>query len=325
VRNAYVARPVIGLLRKAEHKKINLKVIDRGSGFSLRPVIKLLRPHQWLKNVLLVVPALTAVEYVFDQNILLILVLAFISFGLCASSVYVLNDLIDIDNDRAHNRKKFRPIAAGFISVPLAVSLFVSLLLSAFVLAQFLSPKFFAILLLYFIITLAYSLGIKKIALVDCFVLSSLYTIRIISGAVVLDLDLTFWLVLFSFMLFLSLSFLKRVSELYAVKGMVGVEIKGRGYKSEDYGLVQTFGVSAGVTSVFLFGLYLNTPRVIGAYAKHEISILAVPVLLFWVFWVWFSAQRGRMHDDPVIFAIKDLVSIISGICFILVLAVARF
>lgn len=324
-RNAYVVRPEYGVLNNAKNNSINLTVIDDDITLNPKKIIKLIRLHQWLKNTLIFLPVLTSLDYVYNDSTLLILFVAFFSFGFCASSVYVLNDLVDIDNDRNHLTKKFRPIASGHVSLPQALIIFLLLFSLAFCVASFLPGGFIKILTLYFLITLAYSFILKRVFLADCFILSILYTIRIISGAIVLNLNLTFWLILFSFTFFLSLAFVKRASELYVIRGTNNTPVKGRGYNSDDYVLLQIIGVASGSLSVFLFALYLNTSKVVETYANHEFSILAVPVLLFWVFWIWFSAQRGRMHDDPVIFAVKDWVSILCGLFFVFILSIARF
>lgn len=285
----------------------------------IRTVIKALRAHQWLKNLLLFMPLLAAhrLTAVGDWTALF---LAFVSFSLCASSVYIANDLIDLDSDRVHPRKRLRPFAAGHLSILHGVGMApVLLLLSALVGTQ-VSVAFLGWLAVYFLVTCAYSMGLKRLIVVDCLTLALLYTLRIVAGAAAVGLEMSFWLLAFSVFLFLSLAFVKRYAELEVqiLKGKK--KAHGRGYYTTDAPLVQGMGLSAGYAAAMVLALYLNSKAVTRLYRTPEVIWGAVPVLLFWVNWMWVKAHRGEMHDDPLVFAVKDRASLVAGVVFGLVL-----
>lgn len=285
----------------------------------IKTVFKALRAHQWLKNLLLFVPLLAAHRLTGVDDWLAVL-MAFVSFSLCASSVYIANDLLDLDSDRTHPRKRLRPFAAGSLSILHGVGLApVLLLLSALVGTQ-VSTGFLGWLAVYFLVTCAYSMGLKRLIVIDCLALALLYTLRIVAGAAAVDLDLSFWLLAFSVFLFLSLAFVKRYAELEVqiLKGKV--KAHGRGYYTTDAPLVQGMGLSSGYAAAMVLALYLNSEAVTRLYRTPEVIWGAVPVLLFWVNWMWVKAHRGQMHDDPLVFAVKDPASILAGVVFGLVL-----
>lgn len=320
----YVCNANSYIVRKAKKIYKNIQVVDDERLNSVTSIFKAMRPHQWLKNILILIPVLTSIGYEFTLESIFSLIVAFFSLSFCASSVYILNDLVDLDNDRAHPRKKKRVIASGLIQVPYSLSLIIALLTIAFCLTYFLPLKFLITLIAYYVLTLLYSLWVKKIVLVDCFVLAFLYAMRIVAGANALDLPITYWLLLFSITFFLSLAFVKRYAEIESAIRQNLSAIKGRGYATNDIYFVQTLGLGTGISASLLFSLYLNSPKAIAAYQLHEFSLLSVPVLLFWISWVWLSAHKGRMHDDPVIFAIKDKTSLACGLLFVIVLIIAR-
>ena len=280
-----------------------------------------LRLHQWLKNVLLFVP-LVAAHQVFDLGHWLTLALAFLSFSLCASTVYITNDLLDLDSDRAHPRKRLRPFAAGTLPVRHGVLAAPLLLAASLALGVHVGGSFLPWLLCYFLLTCVYSLGLKKMILLDCIALAMLYTLRITAGAAALSLPLSFWLLAFSVFLFLSLAFVKRHAELQ-VQALSGHhEVQGRGYYTGDEPLVLNLGVAAGYASAVVLALYLNSDKVAVLYRQPEAVWGTVPVLLFWISWIWMQAHRGHMHDDPVVFAMKDRASRLAGLVFGAVLVV---
>jgi len=286
----------------------------------LRALARVLRVHQWLKNLLLFVPLLAGHQFGGIEP-WLALALAFVSFSLCASTVYIANDLLDLESDRQHPRKRSRPFASGLVpawmGVVLApVLLFVSLLLGARVGGDFLPW-----LLFYFAVTCAYSWWLKRLILVDCLTLAMLYTLRIVAGAAAAGIVLSFWLLAFSVFLFLSLAFVKRYAELQ-VQILAGKQkAHGRGYLTSDAPLVQMLGITAGYAAVVVLSLYLNSDAVLALYRQPEIVWGAVPVILFWVSWIWMQAHRGHMHDDPLVFAVKDRASLAAGLAFGAVLA----
>ena len=283
--------------------------------------VRVLRLHQWLKNSLLFIPLLAA-HQLLNSNDWVLLILAFFSFSICASSVYITNDLFDLESDRMHPRKQYRPFASGLMPIWFGVALAPMLLVLGIILATYVGGKFIPWLLFYFILTVFYSLGLKRLLLVDCITLAMLYTLRIVAGAAVLNHNLSFWLLAFSVFLFLSLAFVKRYSEL-EIQLLSGIEkVHGRGYFTSDASLIQTMGITSGYSSVLVLALYLNSDAVIKLYKTPQLIWGAVPIMLFWISWMWMQAHRGNMHDDPLVFAVKDKASLFAGVLFVGILAI---
>ncbi len=280
---------------------------------------RVLRVHQWMKNLLLFV-ALFAAHQLTNIDALQSLLLAFVSFSLCASSVYIANDLFDLESDRQHPRKCKRPFASGQVPIWMGVLLAPLLLLVSLLLAAQVNSSFFSWLVFYFALTCAYSWGLKRLALVDCLTLAVLYTLRIVAGAAAAGLTLSFWLLAFSGFLFLSLAFVKRYAELQTLKVSNKSKLHGRGYYPTDAPLVQMLGITAGYAAVVVLALYLDSDTVVQLYRAPEFIWGAVPVVLFWISWMWMRAHRGEMHDDPLVFAVKDKASLLAGACFAAVL-----
>lgn len=280
---------------------------------------RVLRVHQWLKNLLLFVP-LFAAHDVGNGPAWGSLILAFIAFSLCASSVYIANDLLDLDSDRLHPRKRHRPFASGIVPAWVGVLIAPLLLIISLTIAALVGQQFLSWLIFYFVLTCAYSWALKRLILIDCLTLALLYTLRIFAGAAAVGHELSFWLLAFSVFLFLSLAFVKRYAEL-EVQLLRGKEkIHGRGYHTADAPLIQTMGIVAGYIAVLVLALYLNSDAVVRLYAAPEVIWGAVPVMLFWISWMWMQAHRGKMHDDPLIFAIKDRASLGAGAAFAAIL-----
>lgn len=288
--------------------------------------LRAMRVHQWLKNMLLFVPLLAAHE-LHDITAISTLLLAFLAWGLCASSVYLANDLLDLESDREHPRKRRRPFAAGLLSslhgalaVPVLAGL--SLYLAALVGTQFLTW-----MLVYLALTWAYSLSLKRIALLDCITLAFLYTLRIVAGSMAADLPTSFWLLACSAFLFLSLAFVKRYAELLVQRDAGKTRAHGRGYVTSDASMVQSLGVASAYTSVVVLALYLNSATVLLMYDTPELIWATVPIMCFWVSRMWLCAARGEMHDDPLVFAFKDRASLVAGglFCAVLLAASARY
>lgn len=286
----------------------------------LKTWIKALRIHQWLKNLLVFLPLLASHRF-FDIDAVIASVLAFLAFGLCASGVYVLNDLLDLPSDRQHPRKRLRPFAAG--RLPLLHGLFAAPLLtfSGFAVALLASPWFALVLVGYYAMTLAYSLRLKRIVMVDVVLLAGLYTVRIIGGAAAITASLSFWLLAFSMFIFLSLAMLKRYTELSAILGTGRSTASGRGYSVEDLPLIQSLGAAAGYLAVLVFALYINSPESLALYARPQVLWLICPLLLYWISRLWIISHRGAMDDDPVVFAVTDRASqIVIALCGLLAL-----
>jgi len=306
-RRAIVVNAPAALAQRAGQVTEVERVFER-TGNRLKSWIKALRLHQWLKNLLVFLPLLTA-HLVLAPDALLHSCMAFAAFCLCASGVYLLNDLLDLDADRRHPRKRLRPFAAG--ALPLVAGLVVTpmLTLAAFVLALAISKLFAAALAVYLVMTLAYSFLLKRIAMLDTVVLAGLYTIRIIAGTFALRLDVSFWLLAFSMFLFLSLAMIKRYTELRTLLSTGDSRSAGRGYAVEDLPMVQSLGGASGYMAVLVLALYINSTASEALYRHPTVLWLLCPLLLYWISRAWLIAHRGAMHDDPVVFAVSDRTS----------------
>jgi 4-hydroxybenzoate polyprenyltransferase/phosphoserine phosphatase len=272
---------------------------------TLREYLKALRLHQWLKNLLLFVPLAMAHQALAPQ-LLGQALLGFLAFGLCASSVYLLNDLLDLPADRGHPSKRKRPFAAGRIPLHHGVVLIPLLLFAALLGALWLPWPFLGALGLYYAVTLAYSLRLKQAALVDVLTLAGLYTMRLVAGGAAAGVALSFWLLAFSMFLFLSLALVKRYSELLVMQQDNRDNAQGRGYQVGDLEGLAQFGAASGYLAVLVLALYINSEQVKALYARPEAIWLLCPLLLYWISRVWLLARRDQMHEDPVVFAIED-------------------
>lgn len=271
------------------------------------------RLHQWLKNVLVFVPLLPVLQMVsltvFGQALV-----AFLAFGLMASCVYVFNDLLDLESDRRHSRKRKRPFASGEIPIKTGIAMAGGLFAASVILCAAVLPwPFLVVLGLYLFLTSAYSVVLKRRAVVDVFALAALYTLRIIAGAAATGLALSFWILSFSLFLFLSLALAKRYVEL-AGAANEGKDLADRGYLTADLPYVLCSGIAAAQVSVLVLSLYLNDRDILVRYPHPHYLWVLVPMLLFWVSRVWFKAVRGILHDDPVVFAARDWLSRIIAV-----------
>ena len=282
---------------------------------------RVFRVHQWLKNMLLFVPLLAA-HQIGNIQLLSTLILAFISFSLCASAVYMVNDLLDLESDRKHPSKRHRPFAAAVVPIATGAVLAPLFAIASLALGVMVGPSFTAWLVIYFLLTCAYSLWLKRLVLIDCLTLAALYTLRIIAGAAAVAITLSFWLLAFSIFIFLSLAFVKRYAELQVQAAAGNFHAHGRGYMVTDAPLVQTLGIAAGYVAVLVLAFYLHGETVTTLYTQPELIWFVVPLMVFWVSWVWMKAHRGEMHDDPIVFAIKDkaslAVAVLTAISFML-------
>ncbi len=292
----------------------NLSGIVSKARSSWRDWARALRLHQWLKNLLIFVPLLAAHRYT-EWPLVLDALLAFLCFGLCASSVYILNDLLDLRDDRHHARKRLRPFASGRLPILSGLAAFPLLLGLAFILAAWrLPPAFLGGLAAYYVLTLAYSLWLKRRTVVDVLALAALYTLRIIVGALAISVPLSFWLLAFSMFIFLSLALVKRYAELFQLRAQGKVDqVRGRGYFADDLGMIASLGAAAGYIAVLVLALYINDPNTRELYRHQEVIWLACPLLLAWVSRVWMLAHRGLMNEDPVVFAVQDRASLLIG------------
>ena len=305
------------LSRHVNFERVFRRADTRPSVLSLW--LKALRIHQWVKNGLLFVPLILA-HQIFDQAKLISVGLGFLAFSLCASSVYLLNDLLDLGADRKHPTKRLRPFAAASLPLEQGIVAIPVLLAAGFALAVYVDLPFAAVLGTYYLVTLAYSLDLKRRALVDVFTLAALYTLRILAGGVVAKVALSPWLLGVSIFLFLSLGVVKRVAEIESGRRR-GIELlHGRGYRSEDLFILQMLGVAAGYASVVVLALYVSAPESRALYPHHHILWLFAPLMLFWISRVWLLTHRGEMHDDPIVFALKDRTSRAIGLLAIAII-----
>lgn len=290
----------------------------------LRTLVKAMRPHQWAKNALVLVPAFTSGAFV-KPAALLTAVAAAALMSLIASSIYLLNDLLDIDSDRAHRTKWKRPLAHGDLSIPAALALSVALasigLAGGWLLG---GPQLAFWLLAYMAITTAYSFRLKAVMVGDAIVLASLYTIRIWIGAIATGVSLSFWLLLFSIFLFLSLAYLKRYIEMRDAIEPHRL-LSGRGYVGGDLDVVMMSGISAGMVAILVLALFAHDRETASHYAVPELLWLLCLPLIYWLNRIWMMARRGQVEGDPVAFAIKDRRSILVGAAMACIFAVALY
>lgn len=280
-----------------------------------KPYIKALRPHQWVKNILVFVPIFLAHQL--DLATFFMGLLGFIAFSLTASSVYVINDLLDLNADRAHPRKRNRPFAAGTAAIRHGTGLAAGLLTAGAVLSALVGPVFLLVLALYFIATTGYSFYFKRRMVIDICVLSGLYTMRIIAGGVAAGVAISVWLLAFSVFFFFALAAIKRQAELVDNAKAGKLAPTGRGYRVDDLAVVSQMSIASGYVSVMVLALYINSPSVSLLYANPPVLWGICLVLLFWISWVSMITHRGDMHDDPIVFAVKDRISRICGFLII--------
>jgi 4-hydroxybenzoate polyprenyltransferase/phosphoserine phosphatase len=317
------ARP--SLAKKVAARAKRGRVFEPDSSLPIA-FIRSLRPHQWVKNLIVFVPALAG-HKLGEPLLLLKAAWAFAAFCLCASGVYLVNDLVDLDSDRQHASKKNRPFAAG--DLPLQIGLiFGPLLLAAGILvAARLSWLFAEVTILYVVLTTIYSWRVKRMVLLDVFFLAGLYTMRLVAGSVATGVENSSWLLMFSMFIFLSLALVKRYVELADAKEAESDKpAAGRGYVAGDLELVASLGTGSGYLAALVLALYVNSPQVVLLYLHPKMLLLVCPLLLFWISRVWLLTHRGQMHDDPVVFTLKDKTSYAVGllICLILFFATGK-
>ncbi len=311
-RQAILVNPGGHLERKARRRLGNIAHVLDKQRPSLWAYIRALRLYQWVKNCLIFVPLVMG-HQLGNTALVIDTLLAFLAFGLTASSVYLVNDLLDLSADRHHPRKCERPFASGAVPVLHGVFLIPLLLLAAGLVAIQLPLFFVLTLACYFGVTLAYSLWLKHVVMLDVLVLAGLYTLRIIAGAAAIENPLTFWLLAFSMFIFLSLALIKRYSELMTVQSEGQEGPAGRRYEVGDLFVLQSLGATSGYLAVLVLALYINSPGVIDLYSHPRIIWLLCPLLLYWISRMWLITHRGAMHDDPIVFTFRDRTSLLIG------------
>lgn len=292
----------------------------RSRGLAL---VQALRPHQWVKNLLLFVPVVLD-HRLFDPVVMTRAVAAFLAFCCAASSAYVLNDILDLEADRRHPTKRRRPFASGALSPALGIALVPALLGLAYALSWSVLPiRFLQLLTLYVVLTTTYSLYLKRVAVVDVLLLAGLYTLRVLAGIAATHVRFSTWLMAFSMFLFLSLAFLKRYTEVAAMEGQPDEQVRRRGYIRGDREWLGSMGGASGYLSVLVLALYINSDQVVALYGRPLRLWLATPLLLFWISRMWLQAHRGLIHDDPIVATVRDPMSYVAGALLGLVLYLA--
>lgn len=280
-------------------------------GETIAVYVRAIRTYQWSKNVLVFLPLLAAHE--FSVQAWGAGLLAFLAFSFVASSVYVVNDLLDLRADRAHPRKRNRPIASGAVPLAAASRLAAGLAIGGLAVAALSgSMALVAVVIAYLVLTTAYSVRLKREPIIDICALAALYTIRIGAGAAATDVPLSMWLLAFSMFIFLSLAAMKRQAELID-SASSGRTAAGRGYRVDDLPIIEALAVASACAATLVSALYINTPSVQELYANSEYLWIVSAILLYWLARAAFIAHRGEMDDDPIIFAFRDRVSHLCG------------
>ena len=274
-------------------------------GSTLKAVVQAMRPHQWLKNTLVFVPGVLAHD-IFSSSVLFGSMLAFVAFSLAASAVYILNDLLDLESDRRHKTKRNRPFASGRLTYATGLKIAALSLGVSIAVAAFLPIAFAGILVLYLLATTAYSVAVKRMLLLDVIVLAGLYTARVLGGGAAASVDYSFWLLAFSVFFFLSLALVKRFTELQQVGASASRAVTGRGYRYEDSEAISQAGMASGFAAVLVLALYIYSPAIKESYAVPELIWLLCPLVLYIIMRIWILARRDEMHEDPVVFILRD-------------------
>ncbi len=307
-RHAYIANPTLGLRMalKARNLPTAQRFVDQRSLVST--LFKAIRTHQWAKNVLLFLPLL--LSHHVSLKAIVAAIEAFFCFSFIASANYLINDLLDIENDRRHLKKRLRPFASGDLAVSSGLGMVLLLVAASCALLPQLPATFALWLLIYTTTTSAYSFYLKRVPLVDVLVLSGLYTVRMLAGSAATETFISPWLSGLAIFLFLSLAMVKRFSELASLRERGIANSHGRGYLVSDLEQIRAFGTASAYAAVVVFSLYISRPDVSALYRHSGRLWLIVPIMLYWLNRVWLLASRGELDEDPVVFAIRDPVSL---------------
>jgi 4-hydroxybenzoate polyprenyltransferase len=317
-----VANPSLGLMARMRANDLMPVRTFEERVHPLKAVIRAIRVHQWAKNLLIFAPLLLAHD-LRVRNVLNA-VEAFFGFSLTASATYIVNDLLDIEADRRHSRKRCRPFAAGDLSATSGLLIVTLFLAAAFAGSRWLPPAFGAWVVSYLVMTVAYSFYFKRVPLVDVLVLSGLYTIRLLIGGAATGTSISQWLAGFSVFLFFSLALVKRFAELQNLRATAAQPKNGRGYLLSDVEQLRAFGTASSYAAVVIFAIYIGGRDVMMHYARPNRLWIAVPLLILWLSRVWLLASRGELNEDPVIFAFTDRMSLFLGALLTLVVLLAE-
>lgn len=276
------------------------------AGRILEPALAALRPHQWVKNLLLFVPVLAA-HAIGDSVAVSASATAFVVFSLCASGVYVANDLLDVEVDRDHPQKRHRPFAARSLAPRTGITMAVLLVCASVSLSMLVLPIAFTVsLIVYLLVTTAYSVRLKQRAVADVMILAGLYVLRIVSGGLATGIPLSTWLLTFAMFFFLSLAYLKRYVEIATTAPTARIHVPGRGYRGDDATWVHALGLGSSYLSVVVLAIYLNSQEVVQLYRRPQVLLLLCAALLYWTTRVWLEAHRHRIDSDPIVAVVRD-------------------
>jgi len=308
---AMVANPSLRLRLKLRARHIHpVRVFEERSSVP-RSILNAVRPHQWTKNLLVFLPLL--LSHALRTGRLRDALSAFCCFSLAASSAYIVNDLLDIEADRRHPKKRLRPFAGGDLSALTGLALAAAFLILAFAGARFLPAAFSGWLLFYLFATMTYSWYLKRIVLVDVIVLSGLYTLRLLAGGAATVTPISHWLAGFSIFLFFSLAIVKRFAELENLSSSGAPPRNGRGYLVADLNQLRSFGTASAFAAVMVFAIYISGTDVTVLYRHPDRLWLIVPLMILWLCRVWLLASRGKLNEDPLVFALTDRMSLLIG------------
>lgn len=303
-RQAIVVNASSSVERSAQSQG-NVGLVVKSSGGGLRSIVRAMRLYQWVKNILVFLPLITSHKFT-EPGLVMNAVITFFSLSLCASSIYVINDISDLDSDRRHHSKRNRPIASGALSIPAGLLLACASLCGGILLSLFLNPISTLVVLTYTAISFAYTFWLKQKLLADVLTLAILYAMRIIAGGTATSIPLSTWLVAFSLFFFLSLAFSKRVAEMIRVGASSRDGLVGRGYLVMDTQIVGSLGATSGYLACLVMSLYINSDAVHKLYAHPDWLWLLLPLLLYMIGRLWVLTMRGRMTDDPILFVLRD-------------------
>lgn len=320
-RKVFIVGPSARFARQLQRQFPESAVFSGGRSV-MRVFLKALRVHQWVKNLLLLAPIVMA-HKLNDPYALRHVIIAILSFCLTSSAVYVLNDLVDLEADRAHPKKKNRPFASGALSLAVGFALVPILFFGGALLSFFVNEAFQGLLLMYVVATVAYSFKLKQVALIDILLLAGLYTLRLVAGGAAATVPLSPWALAFSMFIFLSLAAAKRFVELQRLVGESKDVVPGRGYLPSDVTPIGLFGISGGFISILVLALYVTGPDVVLLYTQPQYLLLICPLLLYWVTRVWLLAFRRELDEDPIVFALKDPASYAVGLLSAIIMFLA--
>jgi len=318
---SHLVDPSAGLL-DAANKSARVGRVFRRDGAKLLPTVaKTVRAHQWVKNLLIFLPAILAHDL--SNQVVITLLTGFLAFSLVASGTYIVNDLVDLEADRKHPVNRKRPIAAGRIGLPTAIGLMALCVAGGILLAVTVPAPFLGIVALYAMLSLAYSGYLKRLLVIDVLALASFYSMRILAGGVAAAVPISGWLLSFSIFFFLGLALLKRYVELLMSRSD-GKPGTARAYSGDDVTFVGAFGVVSGMLAILVFVLYLNSGDVVVLYSRPELLWWVNLPLIYWTMRMWLNASRGLIHSDPIISALKDPVSYVcaGAVATLLLLAI---